>query len=232
MTTNSRNTGSRGRPAAATTLALFDDPPRAAREPLGTAAFVLPGFALPFVDELLSAIRAVEAQAPFRHLVTPGGFTMSVALTNCGALGWTSDRRGYRYSATDPDSGRPWPAMPEALSRLAREAASAAGFDGFAPDACLINRYAPGARLSLHQDKDERDYGAPIVSVSLGMPAVFLFGGHARADKAARVPLAHGDVVVWGGEDRLRYHGVLPLKDEPHPLLGAVRINLTFRKAG
>ncbi|WP_395315727.1 DNA oxidative demethylase AlkB [Variovorax sp. UC74_104] len=232
MTTNSRNTGSRGRPAAATTLALFDDPPRAAREPLGTAAFVLPGFALPFVDELLSAIRAVEAQAPFRHLVTPGGFTMSVALTNCGALGWTSDRRGYRYSATDPDSGRPWPAMPEALSRLAREAASAAGFDGFAPDACLVNRYAPGARLSLHQDKDERDYGAPIVSVSLGMPAVFLFGGHARADKAARVPLAHGDAVVWGGEDRLRYHGVLPLKDEPHPLLGPVRINLTFRKAG
>jgi len=231
-TTNSRNTGSRGRPTAATTLALFDDPPRAAREPLGTAAFVLPGFALPFVDELLSAIRAVEAQAPFRHLVTPGGFTMSVALTNCGALGWTSDRRGYRYSATDPDSGRPWPAMPEALSRLAREAASAAGFDGFAPDACLVNRYAPGARLSLHQDKDERDYGAPIVSVSLGMPAVFLFGGHARADKAARVPLAHGDAVVWGGEDRLRYHGVLPLKDEPHPLLGPVRINLTFRKAG
>lgn len=232
MTTNSRNTGSGGGPAAATTLALFDDPPRAAREPLGTGAFVLPGFALPFVDELLPAVRAVEAQAPFRHLVTPGGFTMSVALTNCGALGWTSDRRGYRYSATDPDSGRPWPAMPEALARLAREAASAAGFDGFAPDACLVNRYAPGARLSLHQDKDERDYGAPIVSVSLGMPAVFLFGGLARGDKAARVPLAHGDVVVWGGEDRLRYHGVLPLKDEPHPLLGAIRINLTFRKAG
>lgn len=215
-----------------TTLALFDDPPRQAREPLGPGAFVLPGFALPFVDELLPAIHAVEERAPFRHLVTPGGFTMSVALTNCGTLGWTSDRRSYRYSPTDPASGLPWPAMPEPFTRLAREAAAAAGFDGFVPDACLVNRYAPGARLSLHQDKDEHDYGAPIVSVSLGMPAVFLFGGLARGDKAVRVPLVHGDVVVWGGEDRLRYHGVLPLKEAPHPLLGAQRINLTFRKAG
>jgi len=217
---------------ACMTLALFDDPPRPAREPLGPGAFVLPGFALPFVDELLPAIRAVEERAPFRHLVTPGGFTMSVALTNCGALGWTSDRRGYRYSPTDPGSGLPWPAMPEPFMRLAREAAGSAGFDGFVPDACLVNRYAPGARLSLHQDKDEHDYGAPIVSVSLGMAAVFLFGGLERGDKAVRVPLVHGDVVVWGGEDRLRYHGVLPLKEQSHPLLGAQRINLTFRKAG
>jgi len=151
----------KSRAASAATLALFDDPPRPAREALGTGAFVLPGFALPFVDELLPAIRAVEADAPFRHLVTPGGFTMSVALTNCGVLGWTSDRRGYRYSATDPDSGRPWPAMPGPLARLAREAASAAGFDGFAPDACLVNRYAPGARLSLHQDKDDATTARP-----------------------------------------------------------------------
>ena len=214
------------------TLDLFDDPPREAREPLGPGAFVLPGFALPFADELLSAVKAIANDAPFRHLVTPGGFTMSVALTNCGALGWTSDRRGYRYSATDPDTGKPWPAMPEPFLRLAREAASAAGFEDFVPDACLVNRYEPGARLSLHQDKDEREYGAPIVSVSLGMPAVFLFGGHARCDKAARIPLQHGDVVVWGGEDRLRYHGVLPLKDQPHPALSSLRINLTFRKAG
>lgn len=214
------------------TLDLFGHPPRSAREAIGSGAFVLPGFALPFAGELLPALRAVAQDAPFRHMVTPGGFTMSVALTNCGALGWTSDRRGYRYSPTDPDTGQPWPAMPESFARLAREAAAAAGFDGFAPDACLVNRYQPGARLSLHQDKDERDYGAPIVSVSLGMPAVFLFGGLERSGKAARIPLQHGDVVVWGGEDRLRYHGVLPLKDQPHPALGSLRINLTFRKAG
>jgi alkylated DNA repair protein (DNA oxidative demethylase) len=214
------------------TLELFDEPPRNAREPIGPGAFILPGFALPFVDALLPAIHALTEHAPFRHMLTPGGFTMSVALTNCGALGWTSDRRGYRYSPTDPDTGQPWPAMPEPFARLAREAAAAAGFDGFTPDACLVNRYEPGARLSLHQDKDERDYGAPIVSVSLGMPAVFLFGGHARGAKAARIPLQHGDVVVWGGEDRLRYHGVLPLKDQPHPAFGSRRLNLTFRKAG
>jgi alkylated DNA repair protein (DNA oxidative demethylase) len=214
------------------TLELFDEPPRNAREPIGPGAFILPGFALPCVDALLPAIHALTEHAPFRHMLTPGGFTMSVALTNCGALGWTSDRRGYRYSSIDPDTGQPWPAMPEPFARLAREAAAAAGFDGFTPDACLVNRYEPGARLSLHQDKDERDYGAPIVSVSLGMPAVFLFGGHARSDKAARIPLQHGDVVVWGGEDRLRYHGVLPLKDQPHPAFGSRRLNLTFRKAG
>lgn len=165
-------------------------------------------------------------------MVTPGGFEMSVALTNCGALGWTSDRRGYRYAARDPQTGQPWPPLPDCFLRLARDAAAAAGFPGFTPDACLINRYVPGARLSLHQDKDERDYGALIVSVSLGMPAVFLWGGHRRTDKTQRVPLFHGDVVVWGGPDRLRYHGVLPLKEAAHPLLGAQRINLTLRRAG
>jgi alkylated DNA repair protein (DNA oxidative demethylase) len=181
---------------------------------------------------LLEAVARVTEAAPFRHMVTPGGLAMSVALTNCGALGWTSDRRGYRYTANDPDTGRPWPPLPDAFARLAREAAQAAGFEHFAPDACLINRYAPGTRLSLHQDKDERDYGWPIVSVSLGMTATFLFGGLARGDRAARVPLRHGDVVVWGAEDRLRYHGVLPVKGEPHAVLGSQRINLTFRKAG
>jgi alkylated DNA repair protein (DNA oxidative demethylase) len=163
---------------------------------------------------------------------TPGGFTMSVALTNCGALGWTSDRRGYRYAASDPVSGAPWPAMPESFRRLARDAAAAAGFPGFEPDACLINRYAAGARLSLHQDKDERSHVEPVVSVSLGIPAVFLWGGMRRADKAVRIPLFHGDTVVWGGVDRLRYHGVAPLKAQHHPLLGEQRINMTFRKAG
>ncbi|MFW7340901.1 DNA oxidative demethylase AlkB [Pollutimonas sp. H1-120] len=202
------------------------------REALGRCAFVLRGFALPYVDALLPAILVIEQDAPFRHMVTPGGFSMSVALTNCGALGWTTDSRGYRYAKIDPDSGRPWPAMPAAFDRLAREAAQAAGFSGFEPDACLVNRYQPDSRLSLHQDKNERDYDAPIVSVSLGMSAVFLFGGHERADKAMKVPLYHGDVVVWGGEDRLRYHGVMPLKEHPHPLLGSQRINFTFRKAG
>jgi alkylated DNA repair protein (DNA oxidative demethylase) len=201
-------------------------------EPIGPAAFVLHGFALPQTDALLSAIRQVAVYAPFRNMVTPGGFTMSVAMTNCGHLGWITDRRGYRYTEVDPDTDQPWPAMPTAMARLAREAATVSGFDNFTPDACLINRYLPGTRLTLHQDKNERDYAAPIVSVSLGMPAVFLWGGHARADRTKRIPLTHGDVVVWGGEDRLRYHGVAPLKEVPHPLMGAERINLTFRKAG
>ncbi|PLC54717.1 DNA oxidative demethylase AlkB [Pollutimonas nitritireducens] len=201
-------------------------------EALGQRAVVLRGFALPFMDELLPAIQDVEQASPFRHMITPGGFTMSVALTNCGTFGWTTDRRGYRYATIDPTTGRPWPAMPAVFARMAREAAAAAGFDNFEPDACLVNRYLPGARLSLHQDKNERDYDAPIVSVSLGMSAVFLFGGHHRADKPVKVVLQHGDITVWGGEDRLRYHGVLPLKDLPHPLLGNQRINFTFRKAG
>jgi alkylated DNA repair protein (DNA oxidative demethylase) len=156
---------------------------------------------------------------------------MSVAMTNCGAAGWISDRTGYSYGAQDPLSGRDWPPMPAVFAELATEAAARAGFAAFAPDACLINQYEPGSRLSLHQDKDELDYAAPIVSVSLGLPAVFLFGGDLRTDRTRRVPLGHGDVVVWGGPARLRYHGVLALKDGEHPLLGRRRINLTFRKA-
>lgn len=202
------------------------------RDSLGEQACVLRGFALPHTPDLLLALDGILAAAPFRHMVTPGGYTMSVALTNCGALGWTSDRRGYRYAPQDPESGQAWPAMPDVFLRLAFEAAIAAGFNQFEPDACLINHYLPGTRLSLHQDKNEKDFSAPIVSVSLGIPAMFLFGGHERSDKARRIPLFHGDVAVWGGVDRLRYHGVLPLKEETHPLLGAQRINLTFRKAG
>ena len=215
-----------------TTLELFPTPRAGGREALAAQALVLRGFALPFIDELLPAIEQVERLSPFRQMTTPGGFTMSVAMTNCGALGWSADRRGYRYSPLNPQTGRAWPAMPQAFARLARQAAKGAGFDGFEPDACLINRYMPGARLSLHQDKDERDFDAPIVSVSLGMRCTFLFGGNARTDGTSKVPLHHGDVVVWGGEDRLRYHGVMPLKDMPHLLLGRQRINLTFRKAG
>ncbi len=202
------------------------------RERLGPGAWVLRGFASPGEAALLAALHDVIAQARLRHMVTPGGFRMSVAMTNCGALGWVTDKTGYRYDAVDPESGRNWPHMPDEFLQLARDAAAQAGFPEFVPDACLINRYEPGARLSLHQDKNERDFDAPIVSVSLGIPAVFLFGGLNRADKARRVSLAHGDVVVWGGPDRLRYHGVLPLKPGHHALLGGDRVNLTLRKAG
>jgi DNA oxidative demethylase len=201
------------------------------QEPLGPGATVLRQFAVPEEMALLSALRDVIARAPFRHMVTPGGSLMSVAMTNCGSLGWVTDRTGYRYDAADPVSGLPWPQMPDAFLRLATGAAAQAGFSAYVPDACLINRYEPGARLSLHQDKNEQDIDQPIVSVSLGIPAVFLFGGLNRADKAIRVQLAHGDVVVWGGPARLRYHGVLPLKEGHHPLVGDHRINLTFRKA-
>jgi alkylated DNA repair protein (DNA oxidative demethylase) len=199
---------------------------------IAPGAMLLSGFARSTEESLVAALEAVVAFAPFRHMSTPGGHRMSVAMTNCGALGWVTDRTGYRYGASDPESGRPWPPMPEAFSDLASRAAAKAGFDGFAPDACLINRYEPGARLSLHQDRNERDFEAPIVSVSLGLPAVFLFGGFDRADRPRRLPLFHGDVVVWGGPARLRYHGVLPLEEGRHPLTGACRINLTFRKAG
>jgi len=200
-------------------------------EPLGPGAVVLRGFALTDEAALLAALEKVIAKAPLRHMVTPGGFRMSVAMANCGTYGWVTDRTGYRYDAADPVSGAPWPEMPGAFSSLATRAAAQAGFAGFAPDSCLVNRYEPGARLTLHQDKNERDFTAPIVSVSLGIPAVFLFGGRKRSDRQKRVALEHGDVVVWGGPARLRYHGVLPLADNRHPLVGRQRFNLTFRKA-
>ena len=205
---------------------LFDD----SEIPLAPGPVVLREFASG--GGLLPLIEAIAVAAPFRHLVTPGGYTMSVAMTNCGRLGWTSDRKGYRYSPLDPGTGSAWPAMPEAFTRLAREAAERAGFPGFAPEACLINRYAVGAKLTLHQDRDENNYDHPIVSVSLGIPAVFQFGGTKRTDPLKRVTLYHGDVVVWGGEARLAYHGIQPLKEATHPLTGACRLNLTFRKAG
>jgi alkylated DNA repair protein (DNA oxidative demethylase) len=214
------------------TLDLFDDTALGERTALGTQAMVLHGFALPGAEALLQAVQALERISPPRAMVTPGGYAMSVRLTNCGALGWTTDRHGHRYTAIDPLTKEAWPPMPDVFAMLAAAAAACAGFEGFVPDACLVNHYAPGARMSLHQDKNERDLRAPIVSVSLGMPAVFLWGGSARADKALRVPLRHGDVAVWGAQDRLRYHGVMPLQDLPHPLLGSERINLTFRRAG
>ncbi len=218
------------------TFDLFDDLPEDSAatpiiEPLADGAVVLRGAARANAEVLLADVQTILALAPWRHMVTPGGLKMSVAMTNCGACGWVSDARGYRYDAVDPLSGQAWPDMPESFRALAAAAAAQAGFAGFAPDACLINRYVPGTRLSLHQDRDERDFTAPIVSVSLGLPAVFLFGGMRRPDKPQRVRLAHGDVVVWGGPSRLAFHGVAPLADGDHPLLGPLRINLTFRKA-
>lgn len=213
---------------------LFDDivDSEPTQEPLAPGAMVVRKFAGPDETVLLPALEEVAAQAPFRHMTTPGGYRMSVAMTNCGPLGWVSDRTGYRYDHIDPESGLAWPPMPDIFLRLASGAAATAGFPGYVPDGCLINRYEPGTKLSLHQDKDEKDFTKPIVSISLGIPAVFLFGGLKRSDKPKRVYLTHGDVVVWGGPSRLRYHGVMPLKENQHALLGRYRINLTFRKAG
>jgi alkylated DNA repair protein (DNA oxidative demethylase) len=215
------------------TADLFPDEPatEARDESLAEGAMLLRGFARASAPALLQSLEDVQRQAPLRFMVTPGGYRMSVAMTNCGVVGWVTDRTGYRYGPIDPLTGKNWPAMPKVFTALATQAAARAGFTAFVPDACLINRYEPGSRLSLHQDKDERDFGAPIVSVSLGLPAVFLFGGERRADRPQRVPLAHGDVVVWGGPARLRYHGVMPLKDGEHLLLGRHRFNLTFRQA-
>jgi alkylated DNA repair protein (DNA oxidative demethylase) len=205
--------------------------PLESRQVLGDGAVLLRGRALDLDRALLSAIEVIAAQSPFRHLMTPGGFQMSVAMTNCGRVGWVSDRSGYRYDPHDPETGAPWPAMPGLFRTLARTAAAEAGFDGFVPEACLVNRYEPGTRLSLHQDKDERNYDHPVVSVSLGLPATFQFGGLKRSDRPMKVPLHHGDVVVWGGPSRLVYHGVAALKDGEHPLTGRRRFNLTFRRA-
>ena len=201
-------------------------------ERLAPGAVVLRRYAVPHETALLAAVREVIAAAPLRHMVTPGGFRMSVAMTNCGSLGWVTEVSGYRYDPVDPLSGGNWPPLPDSFVSIAQSAAERAGFPDFVPDACLVNRYVPGAKMSLHQDRNERDYDAPIVSVSLGLPAMFLFGGVKRADRARRVPLAHGDVVVWGGPARLRYHGVAPLGDGSHPLTGGCRYNLTLRKAG
>jgi alkylated DNA repair protein (DNA oxidative demethylase) len=191
----------------------------------------LPGFALAGEAALIGAALEVATAVPLRVMSTPGGRKMSVAMTNCGAAGWVSDARGYRYERRDPLTGLPWPAMPGLFLALAQTAAAEAGFGGFTPDACLINRYEPGAKMALHQDRDEADLTAPIVSVSLGLPAVFLWGGAQRADKPARLALHSGDVVVWGGETRLNFHGIAPLRPGSHPLLGAARLNLTFRRA-
>lgn len=211
---------------------LFAVADRMGVEPLCAGAALLHAFACPVDEALVAGVHAVTARAALRRMLTPGGLRMAVAMTNCGPLGWVSDRGGYRYVANDPATGQPWPPMPAQFAALATAAAAQAGFDGFVPDACLVNCYAAGTRLSLHQDRDEKDFGHPIVSVSLGIGAVFLLGGFKRSDKPLRLRLEHGDVVVWGGPARLRYHGVLPVEEHSHPLTGALRFNLTFRRAG
>ncbi len=215
------------------TADLFDGPadihPPQIR--LGEGAVLLRGFVKDVANVLVRALEEIVAQAPLRHMITPGGYRMSVAMSNCGRVGWITDRSGYRYDTIDPETGRAWPALPEAFMEVARRAATRAGFENFLPDACLINCYEPGARLSLHQDKNERDAAAPIVSVSLGLPAVFLFSGAQRNDRSQRYRLEHGDVAVWGGPTRFNFHGIAPLADGHHPILGRKRINLTFRKA-
>ena len=208
-----------------------EGPQRALREPLGPGAVLLHEFAASAASALFRAMQEVTGRSPFRHMTTPGGYRMSVGMTNCGECGWITDETGYRYDTVDPSTATRWPPMPRVFHDVATSAALAAGFSDFAPDACLISRYEPGARLSLHQDKDEIDLESPVVSISLGLRAMFLFGGHRRSDRPRRVPLTHGDVVVWGGPARLRYHGVMPLEDGRHPMLEASRVNLSLRKA-
>ncbi len=200
-------------------------------EELADGAFLLHGFAAAHESALLEEVGRISAAAPFRHMRTPGGHRMSVAMTNCGRVGWVTDLEGYRYAPTDPETGLAWPPLPESVRTLAVEAAEAVDFQGFEPDACLVNRYVPGTRLSLHQDRNERDLKAPVVSVSLGLPAVFLFGGSERSCRPRRVRLVSGDVVVWGGSSRLAFHGVAPLAEGKHPATGSCRINLTVRQA-
>ena len=215
---------------------LFDKVPAQALK-VAEGAILLPSYALHNQAQLLADLAAILATSPLRQMATPGGFTMSVAMTNCGDLGWVSDKNGYRYTGLDPNTGVPWQPMPPSFLLLAEQAADAAGYARFLPDACLINQYKTGAKMSLHQDKDEQDFSQPIVSVSLGMPATFLFGGLKRSDKPSKILLQHGDVIVWGGKSRLNYHGIMPLKAaniqaNGHAAFGAYRYNLTFRKAG
>jgi len=198
---------------------------------LADGATLLRGFAVEQASNLVAALGPITKMARFRHMITPGGYTMSVAMTNCGQVGWVTNRNGYHYDPQDPETNNAWPELPSAYTALAADAAAAAGYPGFVPDSCLINRYAPGARMSLHQDKNEHDFSAPIVSLSLGLPVVFLFGGLKRSDRPRRIRLESGDAVVWGGPARMTYHGVAPLADGYDPLTGNCRINLTLRKA-
>ncbi len=210
---------------------LFTEQNRERPEQLGPGSYLFRGYASAVAGPLIDHIQRIAEAAPFRRMKTPGGRQMSVAMTGCGAYSWITDASGYRYSAEDPETGKPWPAMPVLFMTLARDIAQRAGYEGFEPDVCLINRYPPGTRMGLHQDRDEQDFRWPVVSVSLGLPAVFLWGGLSRGGSPARLTLEHGDVLVWGGKDRLRYHGIAPVADGRWETTGHVRYNLTFRRA-
>jgi len=214
---------------------LFDDLPLLAEDlhtVLAPGALLMRGFGRDDDVDILQAVESVIAQAPLRHLQTPGGYTMSIQTTRCGSMGWVSEPGGYRYAPSNPSTRAPWPAMPQCLLDFAVRAATEAGYPDFVPDSCMVNQYLPGNKLGLHQDRDERDLRAPVVSLSLGLPAIFLFGGLQRTGKTQRYRLAHGDVVVWGGPSRLAFHGVLPVADGDHALVGRRRVNVTFRKVG
>jgi len=198
---------------------------------LAEGAVWLRGFALPEADALWALVSAHLATHPPQQMMTPMGYPMSVKTTSLGDYGWVGNATGYGYARLNPVTNQPWPPIPTLLLSLAQRAANAAGYADYCPDTCLINLYQTGAKMGLHQDKDELDFTQPIVSVSLGVPATFLFGGAKRTDKTAKIPLTHGDVVVWGGASRRYFHGVNAVKLGQHPLLGALRCNLTFRKA-
>ena len=211
---------------------LFDDASLfPSQQQLAEGVCLLSGQANSMMPAIWQAVEDVLRQAPLRQMQTPGGYTMSVAMSNCGELGWISDRHGYRYSRLDPQSGQPWPAMPEILQELARIWAAEAGFDNFVSNACLINCYQAGSKMSLHLDRDERDFAHPILTLSLGLPARFMLGGLQRQDPYRKLLLQHGDVLVFGGPARLCFHGIMPLADGDHALLGKRRISLTFRRA-
>ncbi|THJ30850.1 DNA oxidative demethylase AlkB [Lampropedia aestuarii] len=210
---------------------LFADSPEEQRVALGPQAVVLRQKASPLAAELVARIEDVLQHSPLYQMATPGGKPLSVRTTSCGTHGWSSDPTGYSYVRHHPLTDQAWPEIPAAWSALATEAAQEAGFAQFAPDTCLINQYGLDSKMALHQDRSEQDLRQPVVSISLGMSALFLWGGMQRSDKPAHVLLHHGDMVVWGGVDRLRFHGIKHLTGAPHPQLGAMRYNLTLRRA-
>ena len=197
---------------------------------IGPGAVLYRGVVVAQADELLKSVKEVVTQSPFRRVVTPMGKPMSVEMTNCGDVGWVSDPSGYRYEQIDPVTGCAWPVMPQRFREVAHVCAFRAGYEGFHPDACLINRYSAGSKMGLHQDRDEMDFSQPIVSVSLGLPITFNFGGYSRTSPTIKIRLQHGDAVVFGGESRLAFHGVGTLRRGEHPLTGNYRFNLTFRR--